>query len=77
MERGGASRRAPGDDIASELVSAFDPALPFGLQFTMTKVPSGSDVSGHLDGASGVALALDSYAVDGTPADWDMPLLPA
>ncbi|MEU0577268.1 lanthionine synthetase C family protein [Streptomyces griseoincarnatus] len=63
------------DDIASELVSAFDPALPFGLRFTMTKVPFGSDVSGYLDGASGVALALDSYAVDGTPADWDMPLL--
>lgn len=63
------------DDIASELVSAFDPALPFGLRFTMTKVPFGSDVSGYLDGAAGVALALDSYAVDGTPADWDMPLL--
>ncbi|CAL9644280.1 lanthionine synthetase C family protein [Streptomyces sp. enrichment culture] len=63
------------DDIASELVTAFDPALPFGLRFTMTKVPFGSDVSGYLDGAAGVALALDSYAVDGTPADWDMPLL--
>ncbi|WP_203350091.1 lanthionine synthetase C family protein [Streptomyces sp. S-9] len=63
------------DDIAAELLSAFDPALPFGLRFTMTKVPFGSDVSGYLDGAAGVALALDSYAVDGTPADWDMPLL--
>ncbi|MFF8096338.1 lanthionine synthetase C family protein [Streptomyces sp. NPDC016675] len=63
------------DDIAAELVSAFDPALPFGLRFTMTKVPFGSDVSGYLDGAAGVALALDSYAVGGTPADWDMPLL--
>ncbi|WP_406723297.1 lanthionine synthetase C family protein [Streptomyces althioticus] len=63
------------DDVASELVTAFDPALPFGLRFTMTKVPFGSDVSGYLDGAAGVALALDSYAVDGTPADWDMPLL--
>ncbi|MBT3164744.1 lanthionine synthetase C family protein [Streptomyces sp. Vc74B-19] len=65
------------DDIAAGLVSAFDPALPFGLRFTMTKVPFGSDVSGYLDGAAGVALALDSYAVDGTPADWDMPLLVA
>ncbi|KES04994.1 hypothetical protein BU52_22485 [Streptomyces toyocaensis] len=63
------------DGIATELVSAFDPALPFGLRFTMTKVPFGSDVSGYLDGAAGAALALDSYAVDGTPADWDMPLL--
>ncbi|MFC9164840.1 lanthionine synthetase C family protein [Streptomyces fungicidicus] len=63
------------DDIAAELVSAFDPSLPFGLRFTMTKVPFGSDVSGYLDGAAGAALALDSYAVDGTPADWDMPLL--
>lgn len=63
------------DDIAAELVSAFDPALPFGLRFTMTKAPFGSDVSGYLDGAAGVALALDSYAVGGTPADWDMPLL--
>lgn len=41
----------------------------------MTKVPFGSDVSGYLDGAAGVALALDSYAAAGTPADWDMPLL--
>ncbi len=41
----------------------------------MTKAPFGSDVSGYLDGAAGVALALDSYAVGGTPADWDMPLL--
>lgn len=63
------------DAIAAELVSAFDPAVPFGLRFTMTKVPFGSDVSGYLDGAAGVALALDSYATDGTPADWDMPLL--
>ncbi|MDT6983281.1 lanthionine synthetase C family protein [Streptomyces lusitanus] len=63
------------DDIAAELLSAFDPTLPFGLRFTMTKVPFASDVSGYLDGAAGVALALDSYAVDGTPADWDMPLL--
>ncbi|MFE0821468.1 lanthionine synthetase LanC family protein [Streptomyces sp. NPDC058847] len=63
------------DAIAAELVSAFDPALPFGLRFTMTKVPFGSDVSGYLDGAAGVALALDSYATAGTPADWDMPLM--
>ncbi len=63
------------DDIAAEIVSALAPSLPFGLRFTMTKVPFGSDVSGCLDGAAGVALALDSYAVDGTAADWDMPLL--
>ncbi|MFD5283940.1 lanthionine synthetase C family protein [Streptomyces rubrogriseus] len=63
------------DDIAAGLVSAFDPEVPFGLRFTMTKVPFGSDVSGYLDGAAGVALALDSYAAAGTPADWDMPLL--
>ncbi|GAA3504088.1 hypothetical protein GCM10019016_112010 [Streptomyces prasinosporus] len=59
---------------AGELASVFDPASPFGFRFTMTGVPFGSDVSGYLDGA---ALALDSYAEDGTPADWDMPLLPA
>lgn len=27
--------------------------------------------SGYLDGAAGAALTLHSYAVDGTPADWD------
>jgi hypothetical protein len=63
------------DEIAAVLGAAFDPALPFGLRFTMTKVPFASDISGYLDGAAGVALALDSYAAGGTSADWDMPLL--
>ncbi|MFF3393780.1 lanthionine synthetase C family protein [Streptomyces sp. NPDC002669] len=63
------------DRIAARLVADFDPELPFGHRFTMTKVPFGTDVSGYLDGAAGVALALDSYSVGGTPSDWDMPLL--
>lgn len=61
--------------LATELTAAFDAGLPFGHRFTMTAVPFGSDVSGYLDGAAGVALALDSYGTDGTPGDWDMPLL--
>ncbi|MET9094657.1 lanthionine synthetase C family protein [Streptomyces cyaneofuscatus] len=63
------------DRIAADLVDAFDPELPFGFRFTMTKTPFATDVSGYLDGAAGLALALDSYATGGTPADWDMPLL--
>ncbi|MEU9789381.1 hypothetical protein AB0E27_01960 [Streptomyces sparsogenes] len=38
-------------------------------------MPYGSDISGYLDGAAGVALALDSYATGATPSGWDMPLL--
>lgn len=63
------------DRLATELTSAFDPDLPFGHRFTMTAVPYGSDVSGYLDGAAGVALALDSYAAGTTSSGWDMPLL--
>ncbi|MFE4333707.1 lanthionine synthetase C family protein [Streptomyces sp. NPDC056831] len=63
------------DRIAAPLVDAFDPELPFGYRFTMTKVPYGSDVSGYLDGAAGLALALDAYSAGGSPSDWDMPLL--
>lgn len=63
------------DRLATELSEAFDPDLPFGHRFTMTAVPFGSDVSGYLDGAAGVALALDSYAAGTAPSGWDMPLL--
>ncbi|MFJ5922287.1 lanthionine synthetase C family protein [Kitasatospora sp. NPDC092948] len=63
------------DEIAARLLDAFDPEAPFGLRFSMTPKPFASDVSGYLDGAAGVALALDSYATGGTPHDWDMPLL--
>jgi len=63
------------DRLAGELTAAFDPDLPFGHRFTMTAVPFGSDVSGYLDGAAGVALALDSYATGTAASGWDMPLL--
>ncbi|MFF0293273.1 lanthionine synthetase C family protein [Kitasatospora sp. NPDC004614] len=63
------------DLIAARLIDSFDPDAPFGLRFSMTAKPFASDVSGYLDGAAGVALALDSYASGGTPHDWDMPLL--
>ncbi|MER5862959.1 lanthionine synthetase C family protein [Kitasatospora sp. NPDC002040] len=63
------------DLVAARLIGAFDPELPFGHRFTMTAVPFGTDVSGYLDGAAGVALALDSYAAGGTAPGWDMPLL--
>ncbi|MFE2345770.1 lanthionine synthetase C family protein [Kitasatospora cineracea] len=63
------------DETAARLLAGHDPDAPFGLRFTMTRRPFASDVSGYLDGAAGVALALDSYAAGGTPHDWDMPLL--
>ncbi|MET9662811.1 lanthionine synthetase C family protein [Streptomyces sp. NPDC006510] len=63
------------DRIAAVLVDSFDPELPFGHRFTMTKVPFATDVSGYLDGAAGLALALDAYSAGGTPSDWDMPLM--
>ncbi|GAA2423092.1 lanthionine synthetase C family protein [Streptomyces macrosporus] len=63
------------DRVAARLVDAFDPDLPFGYRFTMTRVPFGTDMSGYLDGAAGLALALDAYAAGGAPSGWDMPLL--
>ncbi len=63
------------DRVAAVLVDAYDPDLPFGHRFTMTRAEYGSDVSGYLDGAAGVALALDAYAAQGVAQDWDMPLL--
>ncbi|MFD7030129.1 lanthionine synthetase C family protein [Streptomyces sp. NPDC059917] len=63
------------DGIAARLVADFDPELPFGFRFTMTRAAYGTDVSGYLDGAAGLALALDAYSVGGAPSGWDMPLL--
>ncbi|MDG4863005.1 lanthionine synthetase C family protein, partial [Streptomyces sp. T-3] len=62
-------------DIAVHLLDSYDPDAPFGYHFTMTRVPFASDVSGYLDGAAGVALALDSYATQTAASGWDMPLL--
>ncbi|MHB6905631.1 lanthionine synthetase C family protein [Streptomyces sp. DB-54] len=63
------------DEVATRLLDAFRPDAPFGYRFTMTLVPFASDVSGYLDGAAGVALALDAYATGGATTGWDLPLL--
>ncbi|MGW7410881.1 lanthionine synthetase C family protein [Streptomyces sp. NPDC054863] len=64
------------DAIAERLVDAYDEEAPFGYRFTMTKVPYATDMSGYLDGAAGLSLALDAYASGGAShLGWDMPLL--
>jgi hypothetical protein len=60
------------DGIAALLTGAFDEQAPFGYRF-----PHRADLSGFLDGAAGIALALDAYAQGTTTAGWDMALLVA
>ncbi|WP_052852364.1 lanthionine synthetase C family protein [Streptomyces avicenniae] len=64
------------DEIASILLAHHDPRSRFCYRFT---APDGRPAAspGFLDGAAGVALALDTYAGGGGPAvrGWDMALL--
>ncbi|MGK5642338.1 lanthionine synthetase C family protein [Streptomyces sp. URMC 126] len=63
------------DDLAALALGAFDERYRFGFRAAMTNVPGGADLPGFLDGAAGVALALDAYANGRAHADWDMALL--
>ncbi|GAB2917052.1 lanthionine synthetase C family protein [Streptomyces mayteni] len=67
------------DELAGILLSHHRDDVRFGYRATLTGVPGGADLPSFLEGAGGVALALDSYAAGGGPAPlgWDMPLLVA
>ncbi|KNB51755.1 lanthionine synthetase C family protein [Streptomyces caatingaensis] len=64
------------DDLAAMTLSMFDASHRFGYRTAATNAPLGADLPAFLDGAAGVALALDAYANDGVAgAGWDMTLL--
>ncbi|GAA2931351.1 hypothetical protein GCM10020221_28940 [Streptomyces thioluteus] len=64
------------DELATMTLSQFDESHRFGYRTAATNAPLGADVPAFLDGAAGVALALDAYANNGVAAaDWDMALL--
>lgn len=68
---------AEGFDVAAQrmaglTVAAFDPSARYGFTFVAPDRPTREDRSGFLDGAAGVALALDAYVHDATPrTGWD------
>ncbi|WP_331766505.1 lanthionine synthetase C family protein [Embleya sp. NBC_00896] len=65
------------DELAALVLAQYREEHRFGFRSTMTHVPQGADVPAFLEGAAGVAMALDAYA-EGRPAGgWDMALLVA
>ncbi|GAB3836146.1 lanthionine synthetase C family protein [Kribbella italica] len=78
----GLDRRQPGavgpvvDEIAERLVSSYDPTAPFGYRYYQPMADLWLDLPGLMEGATGIALALDSYARDADPiTGWDSLLL--
>ncbi|MBZ4323275.1 lanthionine synthetase C family protein [Streptomyces sp. SCA2-4] len=64
------------DELAALTLAHFHEDHRFGFRAAMTNVLHGADLSGFLDGAAGIALALDAYANGGRAhAEWDMALL--
>ncbi|MET9812449.1 lanthionine synthetase C family protein [Streptomyces sp. NPDC006355] len=60
------------DEIAGKAISCFSDGLP---NFRVRLDGSGTDVAGYLEGAAGLALALDEYAGRPKQINWDAPLL--
>ncbi|MGC4943924.1 lanthionine synthetase C family protein [Kribbella sp. DT2] len=78
----GLDRRQPGvvgpvvEKLAGRLVESFDPGTPFGYRYYQPMADLWLDLPGLMEGAAGVALALDSYARDADPVTgWDSLLL--
>jgi hypothetical protein len=64
------------DLLAGRVVDAFDPRTPFGYRYTHPSLEIGMERPGFLEGAAGIALALNSYATGMLPAtNWDAALL--
>jgi lantibiotic biosynthesis protein len=64
------------DLLAGKVVDAFDPQTPFGYRYTHPSLDIGMERPGFLEGAAGIALALNSYATGTLPAtNWDAALL--
>ncbi|MFF4263499.1 lanthionine synthetase C family protein [Streptomyces virginiae] len=70
--------RTSRDEIAARITAGFNEAFRFGYRPAHADNPHGGDYPGLLDGAAGIALALDSYADEERPAfPWDAALLTA
>ncbi|MFI6586238.1 lanthionine synthetase C family protein [Embleya sp. NPDC050493] len=65
------------DELAALVLAQYRDEYRFGFRSTMTRVPQGVDVPAFLEGAAGVALALDAYAEGRVVAGWDQALLVA
>ncbi|AYV29728.1 Nisin biosynthesis protein NisC [Streptomyces sp. ADI95-16] len=63
------------DDLAAAIVARFRPEYAFGYRVEMLNSPVGGDFPGFLEGAAGIALALDAYADGGASSLWDAALL--
>ncbi|MET7300932.1 lanthionine synthetase C family protein [Embleya sp. NPDC005575] len=63
------------DELAALILAQYHDEYRFGFRTTMTDVPQGADVPAFLEGAAGVALALDAYAEGRATAGWDQALL--
>ncbi|SEC21090.1 Lanthionine synthetase C-like protein [Streptomyces sp. 2131.1] len=65
------------DTIAEMIVESFAPDTRYGYQVGMLAGQSGGDYPGLLEGAAGIALALDSYAECSTTSKntWDAAFL--
>ncbi|MFB6719263.1 lanthionine synthetase C family protein [Kribbella sp. NPDC056345] len=78
----GLDRRHPGEftavteTIAERLITAYNPDTPFGYRYYQPMAELWLDLPGLLEGAAGIALALDSYARNADPrSEWDTLLL--
>ncbi|MEV8373298.1 lanthionine synthetase C family protein [Kribbella sp. NPDC056861] len=65
---------AVADEIATGLAERFDPALPFGYRYHQPLAELSLDLPGLMEGAAGIALALDGY-VRAPRTGWDSALL--
>ncbi|MEU3710451.1 lanthionine synthetase C family protein [Streptomyces catenulae] len=65
------------DALATRLVTAYDPELPYGFPDTAAPADTGAPAGpGLLTGAAGIALALHAYATDAPPrTPWDAAFL--
>jgi hypothetical protein len=67
---------AAADLLAGRVIDAFAPETPFGYRYTHPSLTIGMERPGFLEGAAGIALALNSYATGTLPAtNWDAALL--
>lgn len=62
-------------EIAQIIVDGFDESHPFGYRVAFEGDVPGGDYPGFLEGATGIALALDSYASGKQRFPWDAALL--
>ncbi|GCE00540.1 lanthionine synthetase C family protein [Embleya hyalina] len=65
------------DELAALILDRYHEEYRFGYRSAMTNVPEGADVPSFMEGAAGIALALDAYAEGRARAGWDRVLMVA